>query len=69
MFANNEMGAWEKVFSMVNFPNARDILHDTGDSNEIGVYTGSVESLIERIGLNSKSGQAQAQAEQQEALQ
>lgn len=54
---------------MVNFPNARDILHDTGDSNEIGVYTGSVESLIERIGLNSKSGQAQAQAEQQEALQ
>ncbi|MGG4580821.1 AurF N-oxygenase family protein [Alcaligenes sp. Me129] len=69
MFANNEMGAWEKVFSMVNFPHARDILHDTGDSNEIGVYTGSVESLIERIGLNSKSGKAPAEAEQQEALQ
>ena len=70
MFANNELGAWEKVFSMLKFPNARDILHDVGDSNEISVYTDSVQSLIERIGLSSKSGAIrQAEAEQQEALQ
>lgn len=51
MFANNELGAWAQVFSMVNFPRARDILHDTGASNEINVYTDSVESLIDRVGL------------------
>jgi len=51
MFANNELGAWEKVFSMLDFPNAGDILHDVGDSNEISVYTDSVERLIDRIGL------------------
>lgn len=55
MFANNELGAWATVFSMVNFPYARDILHDTGDSNEINVYTDSVESLIDRVGL-ARSG-------------
>lgn len=67
MFANNELGAWEKVFSMLNFPNARDILHDVGDSNEIGVYTDSVHGLIDRIGLSTPS--RQAEAEHQEALQ
>ncbi len=67
MFANNELGAWEKVFSMLNFPNARDILHDVGDSNEIGVYTDSVHGLIDRIGLSTPS--RQAEAEYQEALQ
>ncbi|HUE91068.1 diiron oxygenase [Pseudomonas sp.] len=51
MFANNEMGAWATVFSMLAFPHARDILHDVGDRNEISVYTDSVEALINRIGL------------------
>jgi hypothetical protein len=55
MFANNELGAWATVFSMVEFPHAKDILHDTGDSNEIGVYTDSVEALIDRIGLTNPS--------------
>ncbi|MHA7845114.1 AurF N-oxygenase family protein [Serratia sp. D1N4] len=54
MFANNELGAWGKVFSMLKFPHARDILHDVSDSNEISVYTDSVEKLIDRIGLTSK---------------
>lgn len=51
MFANNEMGAWAKVFSMVQLPHAEDILHDVGDNNEISVYTDSLEALINRIGL------------------
>ncbi|MBD2796401.1 diiron oxygenase [Xenorhabdus sp. 18] len=55
MFANNELGAWSTVFSMLKFPYAQDILHDVGDSNEITVYTDSVENLIERIGLSSRS--------------
>jgi len=55
MFANNELGAWAKVFSMLDFPNAQDILHDVGDSNEISVYTDSVERLIDRIGLSCPS--------------
>ncbi|MBV4493342.1 AurF N-oxygenase family protein [Pseudomonas oryzicola] len=54
MFANNELGAWGTVFSMLDFPNAREILNDVGDSNEISVYTDSVESLINRIGLTGK---------------
>jgi hypothetical protein len=52
MFANNEMGAWSAVFSMLNFPNYRDILNDVGENNEIAVYTDSVQSLIARIGLD-----------------
>ncbi|KAF0814868.1 hypothetical protein IGB42_00924 [Andreprevotia sp. IGB-42] len=51
LFANNELGAWEKAFSLVGLPHYQDILNDVGDTNEIGVYTGSVEALIERIGL------------------
>ncbi|WP_443700755.1 AurF N-oxygenase family protein [Pseudomonas sp.] len=54
MFANNEMGAWSTVFSMLEFPNSRDILNDVGDSNEISVYTDSVGALINRIGLTGK---------------
>lgn len=57
MFANNELGAWETVFSMIEFPYARDIMHDVGDSNEISVYTDSVEALLDRIGL---AGQLQS---------
>lgn len=55
MFANNELGAWSTVFTMVGMPHARDILHDVGDSNEIGVYTDSVQSLIDRIGLAGRN--------------
>jgi hypothetical protein len=53
MFANNEMGAWSTVFAMLNFPHAADILADVGPENEIGVYTGSVQALIARIGLDT----------------
>jgi len=53
MFANNEMGAWRKVFSMLDFPHYRDILNDVGDCNEIAVYTDSVQTLIARIGLDA----------------
>jgi hypothetical protein len=52
MFANNEMGAWNTVFSMLQFPNYRDILNDVGENNEIAVYTDSVQALIARIGLD-----------------
>ena len=51
MFANNELGAWATVFDLVEFPYSKDILHDVGDTNEISVYTDSVEALINRIGL------------------
>ena len=51
MFANNELGAWEKVFSMLKFPRSEDLLGDIGDSNEIGIYTHSVQNLLDRIGL------------------
>ena len=57
MFANNELGAWGTVFSMLDFPYAKDMMHDVGDSNEISVYTDSVEALLDRIGL---SGQRQS---------
>ena len=58
MFANNEMGAWECVFKMLQFPNYRDILNDVGASNEVGIYTESVQSLIERIGLKWETTEA-----------
>lgn len=52
MFANNEIPAWRHVLGMINFPYYDEMLRDTGDENEIGVYTRSVDQLIERIGLN-----------------
>lgn len=54
MFANNEMGAWAKVFSILQMPHASEILHDVGDNNEISVYTDSLQALIDRIGLTGK---------------
>ncbi|WP_299531608.1 diiron oxygenase [uncultured Herbaspirillum sp.] len=51
MFANNEMGAWEKVFTMTALPGGSEIVRDVGDNNEIEVYTHSVRTLLERIGL------------------
>ena len=54
MFANNEMGAWAKVFSMLQMPHASEIQHDVGDNNEISVYTDSLQALIDRIGLTGK---------------
>ncbi len=59
MFANNEMGAWSKVFSMLRFPHADDILADVGRDNEISVYTDSVQALIARIGLDAPALQMQ----------
>ncbi|WP_432719449.1 diiron oxygenase [Jeongeupia wiesaeckerbachi] len=55
LFANNELGAWRSAFELVGLPNYEAILNETGDSNEIGVYTDSVEALIERIGLADRS--------------
>jgi hypothetical protein len=52
MFANNEMGAWATAFRLMRFPNYADIVNDIDASNEISVYTDSVEVLIERIGLH-----------------
>jgi len=54
MFTNNELGAWATVFQMVGMPFADQLIHDTGDSNEVSVYTDSVERLIDRIGLATK---------------
>ncbi|RMO92847.1 hypothetical protein ALQ33_01353 [Pseudomonas syringae pv. philadelphi] len=52
MFADNELGAWEKAFSMAGLQNYKELLHDTQSKDGISIYTGSVESLIDRIGLN-----------------
>ncbi|WP_249744412.1 diiron oxygenase [Pseudomonas sp. SORT22] len=53
MFANNELGAWQAAFSLIKFPDADAIIHDTGSRNEVGIYMDSVERLIERVGLNA----------------
>ena len=53
MFADNEMKAWEAVFSMVNFPNYVDIIEDSHKLGEIDIYQGSVDSLLQRIGLDN----------------
>ncbi|WP_189461482.1 diiron oxygenase [Jeongeupia chitinilytica] len=58
LFANNELGAWRAAFQLIGLPHQDDILRDTGDSNEIGVYTDSVEALIERIGLTDRAVRA-----------
>lgn len=52
MFADNELGAWEKVLSMVGMADYRELLDDTKSMAGINIYTGSVESLIDRIGLS-----------------
>lgn len=51
MFADHESGAWAKVFSMLQFPHGRDIIEDLGASEQVTIYTESVEHLLERIGL------------------
>ncbi|KTC62694.1 hypothetical protein AO262_29840 [Pseudomonas fluorescens ABAC62] len=48
------MGAWARVFSMLQMPHASEILHEVGDNNEISVYTDSLQALIDRIGLTGK---------------
>ncbi|MEQ4311434.1 diiron oxygenase [Pseudomonas syringae] len=52
MFADNELGAWEKAFSVIGLQGYKELLHDTKSLDGINIYTGSVESLIDRIGLN-----------------
>lgn len=51
MFANNELGAWEKVFNMIGIPYAQDIIAETERCNEINVYLDSAKIVIARIGL------------------
>lgn len=51
MFANNELGAWEEIFSMVEFPYAKDIIAETDKCHEINIYFDSAEAIITRIGL------------------
>ncbi|MBA0219691.1 MULTISPECIES: diiron oxygenase [Pectobacterium] len=51
LFADNELGAWENVFNMVEFPYAREIIAETDSCNEINIYLDSAETVISRIGL------------------
>lgn len=50
-FADNELPAWETIFSMVKFPHYKEIIGDTHHKNEITVYSESAEQVIDRIGL------------------
>ncbi len=52
MFANNELEAWSHVFNVAGIKDYKDIIHDTGNTNEINVYTKSVDTVIEKIGLD-----------------
>lgn len=52
MFADNEMGAWAHVFSLVGLAGADDIIADSQGFAEVQVYTDSVTALLERIGLD-----------------
>ncbi len=51
LFADNELGAWENVFNMVEFPYAREIIAEKDSCNEINIYLDSAETVISRIGL------------------
>ena len=58
LFADNEMSAWSAVFSLIDFPHYKEILLDTSEKDEIAVYTNSVVSLLERIGLDHHKNEA-----------
>lgn len=51
LFADNELSAWENVFSLVCMPYAREIVSETQRCNEINIYLDSAETVISRIGL------------------
>lgn len=51
MFADNEMGAWSSVFSLVGLQGGGDIIADSSSFAHVDVYTDSVNSLLSRIGL------------------
>lgn len=51
MFADNEMGAWAEVFSLISVCNGRDIVADSASFGQVEVYTDSINALLERIGL------------------
>lgn len=51
MFADNEMGGWDEVFSMVGLHGGKDIIADSPGFGEVEVYTDSVNVLLGRIGL------------------
>lgn len=52
VFANTEMGEWEKVFKLVDFPEYQAILRDTETLQNISVYDKSVKKLLSRIGIS-----------------
>ncbi|TPG56771.1 diiron oxygenase [Ewingella americana] len=51
LFADNELGAWENIFSLVGMPYAKEIVSETQRCNEISIYLDSAEKVISRIGL------------------
>ncbi|MBI6141415.1 diiron oxygenase [Serratia marcescens] len=51
LFAHNELGAWERAFSLAGMPYAREIVSETQRCNEINIYLDSAETVISRIGL------------------
>ncbi len=52
VFANTEMGEWEKVFKILDFPNYQEIVRDTEQLQNIGIYDKSVKKLFLRLGMN-----------------
>jgi hypothetical protein len=51
MFADTEMGAWEQVFKLIDFPDYEVILRESKKLVNVEVYKDSVEVLLSRIGL------------------
>jgi hypothetical protein len=53
MFANNEMGSWQEIFSMVALPGAETIIADTDSLSNVRVYQNSANLLLQRIRLGN----------------
>lgn len=52
LFADNELGAWEKAFALAGLADYREIISDCAGEGQITVYSDSVEALLRRIGLD-----------------
>ena len=52
VFANTEMAEWEKVFMKLDFPNYSEIVRDTEQLQNTGIYDKSVNKLLMRLGMN-----------------
>lgn len=50
LFAHTEMGEWEKVFKILDFPNYKTIIQDTDTLRNIGIYDNSINKLLLRLG-------------------